>query len=71
MSGGFMKTSFSELFAAIFGCKKSLDMCLFLITLTDMASLAIRLMQKGVRVRVIVDHSNIGLAGCQVCNFKK
>jgi len=64
-----VKTSFSELFAAISECKKSLDMCLFLITLTDMASLAIRLMQDGVRVRVIVDHSNIGLTGCQVCKF--
>jgi len=66
-----MKTDFSELFAAISGCKKSLDMCLFLITLTDMASLAIKLMQKGVRVRVIVDHSNIGLAGCQVSRLRE
>ena len=61
-----LKTSFSELYAAISVCKKSLDMCLFLFTLADMASLAIRLMQEGVRVRVIVDHNNVGLAGCQV-----
>jgi len=66
-----VKTSFSELFAAISDCKKSLDMCLFLITLTDMASLAIRLMQDGVRVRVIVDHSNIGLTGCQVSRLRE
>jgi len=66
-----VKTSFSELFAAISECKKSLDMCLFLITLTDMASLAIRLMQDGVRVRVIVDHSNIGLTGCQVSRLRE
>ena len=60
------KNSFSELFRVISSSTKSLDMCLFLITLKDMASLAIKLMQDGVRVRLIVDHSNIGLAGCQV-----
>ena len=59
-------SSISRLLQVISGCKKSLDMCLFLITLKDMASLAIRLMQDGVRVRLIVDHSNLGIAGCQV-----
>ena len=39
---------------------------MFLFTLADMASLAIRLMQEGVRVRVILDHNNVELAGCQV-----
>ena len=48
-----------------------MDMCWFLITLTDMASLAIRLMQEGVRARVIVDHSNVGLAGCQVSRLRE
>jgi len=59
--------SFSRLLTLISGCKKTLDLCLFLITLKDMASLVIRLMQEGVRVRLIVDKSNIGIAGCQFC----
>jgi len=66
-----VKNSFTELLEVISGCKKSLDMCLFLITLKDMASMAIKLMQDGVRVRLIVDHSNIGLAGCQVGKLRE
>ena len=59
-------SSISKLVAVISSCTKSLDLCLFLLTLKDMASLAIKLMQDGVRVRLIVDHSNIGISGCQV-----
>jgi len=64
-------SSISKLITLISSCTKSLDMCLFLITLKDMASLAIKLMQDGVRVRLIVDHSNIGIAGCQVGRLRE
>jgi len=64
-------SSISKLMALVSSCTKSLDMCLFLITLKDMASLAIKLMQDGVRVRLIVDHSNIGIAGCQVGRLRE
>eukprot|EP00092_Neocalanus_flemingeri_P107592 GFUD01138110.1.p1 GENE.GFUD01138110.1~~GFUD01138110.1.p1 ORF type:complete len:216 (+),score=43.47 GFUD01138110.1:42-689(+) len=64
-------SSLYRLTKVISGTQKSLDMCLFLITLRDMASLAIRLMQDGVRVRVIVDHSNQGISGCQVGRLRE
>lgn len=61
-----VRDSFWKLKTVIFGCERSLDMCLFLMTLPDVASLVIKLMKKGVRVRVIIDHNNIGVPGCQI-----
>merc|ERR1719347_1039161 len=67
-TGSYIKVrdSFWRLKTLIVGCERCLDMCLFLMTLPDVANLVIKLMKKGVKVRVIIDHNNIGVPGCQI-----
>ena len=56
----------SELLSLVARCRTSLDLCLYLVTLPELANLAIRLHQTGVNVRLVVESSNVGIAGSQV-----
>ena len=66
---GYKWSKLSELLSLVSGTQTSLDMCLYLVTLPELANIAIRLHQTGVRVRLVVEASNVGISGCQVRSF--
>ena len=48
----------------------SVDLCLYLVTSQQLARAVLDLMDRGVRVRLIVDDASIGITGCQVGAFR-
>lgn len=64
-------SSLRKLLQYLDSTRKSLDLCLFLITCHEFADLALRCQARGVKVRLIVDQSNVSVSGSQVGKLRK
>jgi len=59
-------SSIHRVLQVISSCQRTLDMCLFLVTLKDITSIVISLISRGVTVRLITDNNNLEVPGSQV-----
>merc|ERR1719228_742714 len=51
--------------------EQTLDICIFLFTCHEFANLALECQSRGVVVRLIVEQSSVGVAGCQVGRLRQ
>ena len=65
------KTSLSELYKHMITCKKSLDVCVFVLTCKDLADVLLRLHKSGVKVRLITDKDMLHCDGSQIWSLQK
>jgi cardiolipin hydrolase len=64
-------SSLLKLLLRLRSAEKSLDLCLFLITCHEFANVALECLARGVRVRLIVEQSSVGMSGCQVGKLRQ
>ncbi|XP_059835854.1 mitochondrial cardiolipin hydrolase isoform X2 [Hypanus sabinus] len=65
------ESALSSLARLLLGAGRSLDVCVFTISSSDLGSLVLAVYGRGVRVRVITDSDYMALAGSQVGIFRK
>ncbi|XP_069124175.1 uncharacterized protein [Argopecten irradians] len=64
------ENSLSKLFVTLSNSTRSMDVCVFVMTCTDLSDLLIRAHQRGVRVRVITDCEQVDATGSQVWRLR-
>jgi len=64
-------SSLLKLLVRLRSAQESLDLCLFLITCHEFANVALECQARGVRVRLIVEQSSVGMSGCQVGKLRQ
>lgn len=64
------ENSLSKLFQFIHNAVKSVDVCVFVFTCTDLADLLIQAVERGVLVRVITDCEQADIPGSQICRLR-
>lgn len=65
------ENSLSKLFTYLTSARSSLDVCVFVITCSDLADLLVKACKKGVKVRVITDHEQVDVSGSQIWKLRK
>ncbi|XP_076460404.1 uncharacterized protein LOC143293435 [Babylonia areolata] len=65
------KTSLSELYRHLSSCRKTMDVCVFVLTCVDLASIVLTMHRRGVKVRVITDDDQENISGSQVWSLRK
>jgi len=68
---GYHWSNISKLLSIVREARHQLDMCLYLVTLPELANVVISLHQTGICVRLIVEGSNVGGLGCQVDRLRR
>lgn len=65
------ENSLSKLFTYLISARISIDVCVFVITCSDLADLLIKSHQKGVVVRVVTDNEQVDVPGSQIWKLRK
>ncbi|KAK7507741.1 hypothetical protein BaRGS_00000706 [Batillaria attramentaria] len=65
------KTSLSELYRYLGSCRRSMDVCVFVMTCVDLADIVVSMRQRGVAVRVITDDEQEKITGSQIWRLRK
>jgi len=65
------ENSLSKLFTCMTSARKSIDVCVFVITCSDLADLLIQAYKKGVIVRVVTDNEQVDVPGSQIWKLRK
>uniref|UniRef100_A0A0B7BNJ5 Mitochondrial cardiolipin hydrolase n=1 Tax=Arion vulgaris TaxID=1028688 RepID=A0A0B7BNJ5_9EUPU len=65
------KTSLSELYRHMMACKKTMDVCVFLITCKDLGDILSILFKRGVTLRIITDGEQVNSSGSQIWTLRK
>lgn len=60
------KTSLSELYRHMSSCRKTMDVCVFVMTCVDLVGIVLTMHQRGVTVRVITDDDQENISGSQI-----
>lgn len=64
------ENSLSKLFQFIHNAVKSVDVCVFVFTCSDLADLLIQAVERGVSVRVITDCEQVDIPGSQIWRLR-
>jgi cardiolipin hydrolase len=64
------ENSLSKLFQFLNKAVHSVDVCVFVLTCTDLADLLIQAAERGVRVRVITDCEQVDIPGSQIWRLR-
>ncbi|XP_052069010.1 uncharacterized protein LOC127708201 [Mytilus californianus] len=65
------ENSLSKLFTYLMSARTSIDICVFVITCSDLAELLIKSHKKGVVVRVVTDNEQVDVPGSQIWKLRK
>ena len=65
------ENSLSKLFTYLISARTSLDVCVFVITCSDLADLLVKAHKKGVKVRVVTDQEQVDVSGSQIWKLRK
>lgn len=64
-------TSLSELYRYLNSCRKTMDVCVYVMTSVDLSSIVLAMHKRGVSVRVITDDEQEKIAGSQIWSLRK
>lgn len=64
-------TSLSELYRYLNSCRKSMDVCVYVMTSVELAGIVLSMHKRGVSVRVITDDEQEKIAGSQIWSLRK
>lgn len=64
-------TSLSELYRHLGSCRRTMDVCVFVMTCVDLVDIVIKMHQRGVTVRVITDDEQENISGSQIWRIRK
>jgi len=64
-------SSLAKLLTYIRSAKQSVDVCLMIFTCQEFGSELLQLKRKGIKIRAIVDRSNIDNLGCQISRLRE
>lgn len=65
------ENSLSKLFTYLMSARTSIEICVFVITCSDLAELLIKSHKKGVVVRVVTDNEQVDVPGSQIWKLRK
>lgn len=65
------KTSLSELYRHLSSCRRTMDVCVFVLTCADLADIIVTMHRRGVVVRIITDDEQVNISGSQIWRFRK
>jgi cardiolipin hydrolase len=64
-------TSLSELYRYLNSCRKSMDVCVYVMASVELAGIVLSMHKRGVSVRVITDDEQEKIAGSQIWSLRK
>lgn len=65
------KTSLSELYRHLSSCRRSMDVCVFVMTCLDLVEIVLTMHRRGAAVRVITDDEQENISGSQIWRLRK
>ena len=65
------KTSLSELYRHLSSCRKTMDVCVFVMTCEELVGIVLSMHHRGVKVRVITDDEQETIDGSRIWSLRK
>ena len=65
------KTSLSELYRHLSSCRKTMDVCVFVMTCVELVGIVLTMHHRGVTVRVITDDEQENISGSQIWSLRQ